>query len=194
MQRMGARIAALVASAVLAAGVSACGGEGDIVPPPVADTGISLDPTPAQPCPERNVLVEFSSGDGWTFTREARICRQGRVTFGFSDAVSSKYGEGSFVLPDAQIGELTAALEAADFPELESAYRPHTAGADLPAYRLSSDGHEVTTDEFAIEEGRVPARLVHAIRMIDDLIREPVQQAVDHAPKRPWPPNGCCGF
>ncbi len=74
-----------------------------------------------------------------------------------SAQLTRKGAERRFSLSQAELEQLTAALEKARFAELREEYLPSTQGADLFDYVVTFRGHRVHTQDTAVPEALRPA-------------------------------------
>jgi hypothetical protein len=81
-------------------------------------------------------------------------------------------------LAEDELAVIRAALDESGFAALRPSYLPVVEGADLPSYWITHCGKEVYVDGFAIEEGRVPKRVLRVVERLNDLVEPRVEKAL----------------
>jgi hypothetical protein len=135
-----------------------------------------------QPCPASEPLLTFRASDGWSFSHSIVIAADGRADVEYSThfgpGLRFVQGQVSFQVRPRTLARAVAAFDAAHFASLANAFLPLLQGADLPSYSITYCGKNVYVDGFAIEEHRVPARLVRVIDLLSELVGPHVERAV----------------
>jgi hypothetical protein len=156
---------------------------------PAACGGSSATPTTAAPreaalCGQGSRLVTFMAGDGFTFHNRLVLGEDGSARVEYSTHLGPRlgrltHGETSFTVDGGELARVRAALSESDFATLREQYLPESPGADLPSYEITHCGKDVFVDGFAIEEKRVPVRLLRLIDVLNDLVEPEVEQALE---------------
>jgi hypothetical protein len=173
--RAAGRAAGGLAIAAAALVLAACGGSAAL-----AERRTLADDSRA--CDRSRSLVAYSASDGWTFHDRLALGDDGRAVLEHSSHSGPRLAlvrrEASFTAADDELAGIRAALEESRFATLRSSYLPVREGADLTSYWITHCGKEVYVDGFAIEEGRVPERLLRVIELLDDLVAPEVEKAL----------------
>lgn len=143
-------------SVVLAASVAMCAG-GTTSAAPAAES------SPAS-------LLRFKTGDGVSYWDSLVLRNDRAAVLAYDRRFSGKGGTQRFRLAAATFNRVRQALRAADFSSLRTSYPSPVEVADVPYYSITHRGKTVTTDEEAIERGRVPRRLTRLIRLVDEIV------------------------
>jgi hypothetical protein len=161
--------AALVAT--VAALPAACGGSSDVA----AARQVAR-------CAGAGPFVKFDATDGFTFGNQLVLEDDGsaRVEYSthFGPSPGLTEGTTSFTADGGDLARIRAALSQSGFASLQEQYMPQTPGADLPNYEITHCGKEVFVHGFAIEDGLVPARLLHLIDVLNRLVEPEVENAL----------------
>jgi hypothetical protein len=99
----------------------------------------------AAPDPDAGILVTFMRSGGFAGVEDRlRIQRDGAAR------VQREGGEArDFQVPEAEVAQLEAELDAADFPHLRSSYRNDPAIADGFVYQVTYEGRTVRCEQDA---------------------------------------------
>jgi hypothetical protein len=155
----------------LAALPAGCGGSSDVAAP-----------RQVARCAGGGPLLTVNATDGFTFGNHLVLEDDGsaRVEYSTHLARLGRLTEGttSFTADDGELARVRAALSESDFATLREQYLPESPGSDLPSYEIAHCGKEVFVDGFAIEEGRVPARLLRLIDVLNRLVEPEVEEAL----------------
>lgn len=134
-------------------------------------------------CDREEPLVTFEAGDGFTFHHRLVLAGDGSGRLEYSTHFGPRpfrltRGSTSFTADGDELRRVRAALAESDSTTLEKRYVAASPGADLPSYEIAHCGREVVVDGFAIEEGRVPARLLRLIEVLNGLVEPEVEEAL----------------
>jgi hypothetical protein len=133
-------------------------------------------------CDRSGNLVVYSASDGFTFHNRLTLAYDGHALIEYSDHFGPQFslvrGRTSFTSADDELAVIRAALDESGFAALRPSYLPVVEGADLPSYWITHCGKEVYVDGFAIEEGRVPKRLLRVVERLNDLVEPRVEKAL----------------
>ena len=124
---------------------------------------------PPEPKPMA-VLVKLDRSDGFSFDEHLLVFDSGVANVRFRyRGLSDKRGTRTLFLSQKRLEELRTALEEADFSSLDSSYSV-AEGSEAVTDSVTYAGREVVADEEAVNGGRVPEGLAHALSLLNGLL------------------------